>query len=175
MSDEHPTMSADDAWSVLASSLEPLPPPSGARERLLGAVARAAPYRTLLPGLAAVFDLTERGVHQLLARMHDPMEWKPGAGGMVAFLDFEGGARLGPAHCGVARMRRGARVPLHRHLAREITFVLQGGLADGDGLAYRPGQVLDAPAGSSHSLRVTGEHDALVAVLLAEIEIDGAP
>jgi quercetin dioxygenase-like cupin family protein len=173
MSDEHPTMSANDAFSVLASSLAPLPPPAGARDRLLAAIDRAAPYRTLLPGLAAVFDLTGRGVHDLLARMQDPHAWKPGAGGVIAFLDFQGGPRLGPAHCGVARMRSGARVPRHRHKAREITFVLRGELADGDGNTFGAGQALDAAAGSSHSLRVTGEPDALLAILLAEIEIDG--
>lgn len=175
MNDEPRIMSANDAWSVLASSLEPLPPPPGARDRLLEAIDRAAPYRTLLPGVAAVFDLTERGVHELLARMHDPRAWTQGVGGMTAFLDFQAGPRLAPAHCGLARMRNGARVPQHRHRAREITFVLRGAMTDEDGHTYRAGQVLDAPAGSAHSLRVIGEPDALLAVLLAEVEIDGPP
>jgi quercetin dioxygenase-like cupin family protein len=175
MSDEHRIMNANDAWSVLASSLEPLPPPAGARDRLLDAIARAAPYRTLLPGFAAVFDLTESRVHELLARMEDPRAWTPGVGGVTAFLDFQAGPRLAPAHCGIARMKNGALVPRHRHRAREITFVLRGGLVDTDGNTYRAGQVLEAPTGSAHSLRVIGEPDALLAVLLAEVEIDGPP
>ena len=173
MSDEHLTLSADEAWSVLASSLEPLPPPADARDRLLAAIARAAPYRAFLPAFAAAFDLTERGVHELLSRMHDPRAWASGVGGAIAFLDFEGGPRLGEAHCGVVRMRHGASVPRHRHKSREITFVLRGGLADGDGNTYRAGRIIDAPTGSVHSLRVIGEPDALMAILLAEVEIDG--
>jgi hypothetical protein len=172
---ERRTLSAHDAWSALASSLEPLPPPAGARDRLLEAIARATPYRAFLPGFAAAFDLTERAVHDLLARMDDPRTWMPGAGGVIAFLDFQPGPRLAPAHCGIARMKDGAIVPRHRHRAREINFVLRGGLADDDGNTYRAGQILEAPAGSAHALRVLGEPDALLAVLLAEIEIDGPP
>lgn len=172
MSDEHPAMSMNDAWSVLASGLEPMPPPAGARDRLLEAIARAAPYRAMLPNFAAVFDLTERGVHELLARMDDPAAWTPGVGGVTAYLDFEAGPRLATAHCGVARMKNGALVPRHRHRAREITFILRGGVVDGEGNRYRAGQIIDAPTGSAHSLRVVGEPEALLAVLLAEVEID---
>jgi hypothetical protein len=172
MSDERPDMSADDAWTVLASSLEPLPPPVGARDRLLAAVAAAAPYRALLPSLAATFDLTDRALHALLARMHDPDAWMPGVSGVIAFLDFQGGPRLGPAHCGIARMKSGSRIPRHRHRAREINFVLRGGLVDDAGTSYLPGQVLDAPAGSTHALRVIGEPEALLATLLTEVEFD---
>jgi putative transcriptional regulator len=175
MSDERLAMSADDAWTLLASSLEPLAPPAGARDRLLTAVAAAQPYRTVLPGLAAVFDLTARALHELVARMHDPGAWMPGVGGVIAFLDFQGGPRLGPAHCGVARMKHGARVPRHRHISREINLVLRGGLVDDAGTTYLAGQVLDAPAGSTHALRVIGEPEALLATLLAEIEIDASP
>jgi quercetin dioxygenase-like cupin family protein len=175
MSDDRRILSENDAWSILASSLQPLPPPAGAREGLLEAIAAAAPYRALLPGFAATFDLTGREMHGVLARMSDPRAWTTGLGPVAAFLDFHPGPRLAPAHCGVARMMSGARVPQHRHRAREITFVLRGGLADGDGNTYRPGQVVDAPAGSAHSLRVIGDPDAVLAVLLAEVEFDGPP
>jgi hypothetical protein len=173
MSDERRTMSADDAWSVLASSLEPLPPPAGARDRLVHAIARAAPYRTSLPAFAAAFDLTERAVHDLLARMDDRRAWMLGGGAVIAFLDFQGGPQLGPSHCGIARMKDGALVPRHRHKTRELTFILRGGVTDGDGKTYRSGEVVDAAPGSTHALRVSGEPDALLAILLAEIEIDG--
>jgi putative transcriptional regulator len=175
MSQERLAMSADDAWTVLAASLEPLAPPPGARDRLLAAVAAVQPYRAVLPGLAAVFDLTSRALHELVARMNDPDAWMPGVGGVIAFLDFQGGPRLGPAHCGVARMKNGSHVPRHLHVGREINFVLQGGLIDDAGTTYLPGQVLDAPAGSTHALRIIGEPEALLATLLAEVEFDGSP
>jgi quercetin dioxygenase-like cupin family protein len=72
-------------------------------------------------------------------------------------------------------MRSGARVPHHRHKGRELTFVLRGGLVVDGGARIAAGQVLDVPAGSEHSLRVEGEPDALVAVMLSEIEIVRAP
>jgi quercetin dioxygenase-like cupin family protein len=175
MSDDRRILNGEDAWSVLASSLELLPPPAGGRERLLDAIAAAAPYRSLLPAFAALFDLTGRAMHELLARMNDPRAWTPGIGHVVAFLDFEPGPRLAPAHCGVARMKNGALVPRHRHRGREITFVLRGVMVDGDGSTYRAGQAIDAPTGSEHSLRAIGEEDALVAILLADVEFDSSP
>jgi quercetin dioxygenase-like cupin family protein len=175
MSDERPDMSAEDAWVLLASSLEPVAPPPGARDRLLEAVAATAPYRAQLPGLAATFDLTPRALHELVGRMVDPGAWSPGVKGIIAFLDFHGGPRLGPAHCGIARMKDGARLPMHRHKAREVNFVLRGGLLDDAGATYLPGQVLDCPAGSAHALTVIGEPEALLAVLLSEIEIEPPP
>jgi hypothetical protein len=175
MSDERPILTAEDAWTVLASSLEPMLPPPGARDRLLAAVAAAAPYRALLPRLGATFDLTDRALHELVARMRDPRAWTPGPlDGVIAFLDFQGGPRLGPAHCGIARMKGGFRIPRHRHKAREINFVLQGGLVDDAGTTYLAGQVMDSAAGSTHALRVIGEPEALLAVLLAEFEIDSS-
>jgi quercetin dioxygenase-like cupin family protein len=175
MSDERPIMSADDAWTLLASSLEPLAPPTGARERLLAAVAGATPYRAFLPGLAATFDLTARALDELLARMRDPAAWSPGAQGVIAFLDFQGGPRLGPAHCGIARMKSGTVIPRHEHKGREINFVLRGGLVDDTGTTHLAGQVIDAAAGSTHALRVIGEPEALLATLLTEVEFDGSP
>jgi quercetin dioxygenase-like cupin family protein len=175
MRDERPDTNAEDAWILLASSLEPVAPPPGARDRLLAAAAATAPWRGLLPGLAATFDLSSRALHDLVGRMVDPAAWSPGVQGMIAFLDFRGGPRLGPAHCGIARMKNGARLPMHRHKAREVNYVLRGGLVDDAGGTYLPGQVLDAPAGSAHALTVTGDPEALLAVLLSEIEIDAQP
>jgi quercetin dioxygenase-like cupin family protein len=175
MSREPPAMSTGEAWLVLASSLEPLAPPSGGRDRLLAAVAAAEPYRALLPGLAAAFDLSARALHDLLGRMNDPGAWMPGVGGVVAFLDFQSGPRLGSSHCGVARMKDGFSVPRHRHVTRELNFVLEGGLVDDAGATYSPGQLLDAPAGSSHALRIIGEPEAVLVSLLSSSEFDGPP
>jgi hypothetical protein len=168
-------MSTGDAWLVLASSLEPLAPPSGGRDRLLAAVAAAEPYRALLPGLAAVFDLSAKALHELMGRMNDPGAWMPGVGGVVAFLDFQSGPRLGSSHCGVARMKGGFSVPRHRHVTHEINFVLEGGLVDDAGTTYSPGQILDAPAGSSHAFRIIGEPEAVLVTLLSSSEFDGPP
>jgi mannose-6-phosphate isomerase-like protein (cupin superfamily) len=172
------SLESDEAWVALSLALPPSPPPSDLRGRVMAAAERAAPYRPFLPPLAACFDLSERAVHDLLARMDDPKAWTPGVGATLAFLHFEGGPRLAESgampHCGVARMRSGARVPRHAHKAREVTFVLRGAVTEGEGRRFEAGQVLDMPPGSTHSLRITGEPDALLVVLLSEIEIVAA-
>ncbi len=168
-----------EAWTALALALPPSPPPGDLRARVLAAAERAAPYRSFLPRLAECFDLSEPAVHALLARMDDAKAWTQGIGATLAFLHFEAGPALtasGAApHCGVARMRSGARVPRHAHKAREITFVLRGVVTDDGGATFAAGQVLDMAPGSSHSLRVSGEPDALLAVLLSELEIVATP
>jgi mannose-6-phosphate isomerase-like protein (cupin superfamily) len=168
-----------EAWLALSLALPERSPPAALLDRLLAAADRAAPYRPYLAHLAASFDLDERAVHELLLRMDDPKCWTPGIGATLAFMHFDAGPRLGTAggaaHCGLARMRSGARVPHHRHKGRELTFVLRGGLVVDGGARIAAGQVLDVPAGSEHSLRVEGEPDALVAVMLSEIEIVRAP
>jgi hypothetical protein len=168
-----------EAWTALALALPPSPPPGDLRARILASAERAVPYRAFLPHLAACFDLSEPAVHALLARMDDPKAWTQGIGATLAFLHFEAGPALTASgvapHCGVARMRSGARVPRHAHKAREITFVLRGVVTDDGGATFGAGQLLDMAPGSSHSLRVSGEPDALLAVLLSEVEIAPTP
>ncbi len=166
-----------EAWTALALALAPSPLPTELRARVMAAAERASPYRSFLPRLAACFDLSEPAVHDLLARMDDPKAWTAGVGATLAFLHFEAGPGLDGAGAAAHTLRgshacgAGTRVPRHEHKGREITFVLRGAVTDGDGARFEAGQVLDMPAGSSHSLRVTGEPDALVASLLTEIEI----
>jgi hypothetical protein len=179
MIDDSLALEPAQAWTALALALAPSPPPSELRARVMAAAARATPYRSFLPRFAACFDLSERAAHDLLARMDDPKAWTPGVGATVAFLHFEAGPGFatsgGTPHCGLARMRNGARVPSHAHKGREITFVLRGAVFDGEGARFEAGGVLDMPPGSSHSLRVTGEPDALLAICLSEIEIVPRP
>jgi hypothetical protein len=172
-------LKAADAWAALALGLAPSPPPDALRARIFASVDRAAPYRPFLPGLARCFDLADAALHELLARMDDPGAWMPGVGDTLAFLDFQPGpalARSGMAgHCGITRVRGGARVPLHRHAGREVTFVLRGAIVDDEGRRCEPGEVLEMAPGSVHALRITGDPHALLAVLTSEIEIVTPP
>jgi quercetin dioxygenase-like cupin family protein len=54
---------------------------------------------------------------------------------------------------------------------REVTLVLEGGVVDGDGTRYGPGQALEMPPGSAHTLRVVGNPEALLAVVQADIDV----
>jgi quercetin dioxygenase-like cupin family protein len=181
-----PPLTDPEAWLALSLALPEWSPPAALLDRLLSAADRAAPYRPYLAHLAESFDLDERAVHELLRRVDDPKCWTPGIGATIGFMHFDAGPRIRPspgglgtagaaAHCGLARMRSGARVPHHRHKGRELTFVLRGALVVDEGPRIAAGQVLDVAAGSEHSLRVEGEPDALVAVMLSEIEIVRSP
>jgi hypothetical protein len=181
MNRSRPPLHPAEAWTALALGVEPSRPAPGLRDRILAAAGRAAPYRAQLPDFARCFDLPEAAVHRLLERMADPAAWSPGFGATLAYLHFEAGPGLAspgaasPPHCGVTRMRHGARIPLHVHKARERTFVLSGELVDGEGRRFGPGEVLEAEPGSRHSLTVHGAPEALMAVLLADIEIVQPP
>jgi quercetin dioxygenase-like cupin family protein len=159
------------AWVLLSLALEPLAPASHLRERLVASVARCDRYRPFFRDLAACFDMTERGVRELFARVDRPDAWAPGVGRTVGFMHFQPGPRLASSHCGLVRMGDGARVPRHRHREREVTFVLEGTVVDGDGTRYGPGQILDMAPGSTHALTVRGEPEALLAVLQSEIDV----
>jgi putative transcriptional regulator len=172
---DRPPLDARDAWGALVLGVAPRQPPDALRARIFAAADRAAPYRRFLAPFARCFDLSDGPLHALLARMDDPAAWTAGLREVVAFLHFDAGPGLrteaGTPHCGIARMRTGARIPAHRHTAREITFVLRGTLSDDRGRIFEPGDVLDMPPGSSHALAIAGEEDALVAVLLSGIEV----
>jgi anti-sigma factor ChrR (cupin superfamily) len=70
-------------------------------------------------------------------------------------------------------MHRGAQVSHHRHVDREVTYVLEGALRDGEGVRFGPGHAIDMPPGSEHSLHVDGEEQALVALLHGAVEMLG--
>jgi quercetin dioxygenase-like cupin family protein len=166
-----------EAWTALALGVDPVTPAPHLRERLLAAADRALPFRPHLPAFAACFDLGEPEVHELLARMDDPAQWTPGLGATRAFLHFDGGPRIrrepgaGAAHCGVTRMKHGARIPLHTHKGREVTFVLRGEIIDESGARFGPGSAIDMAPGSAHAIIVQGTPEALLAVRFSEIEI----
>ena len=84
-----------------------------------------------------------------------------------------GGSGHEPLHGGFVRLLGGTGFPMHRHRDRELTFVLSGRLYDDAGRHYAPGSVIEMAPGSAHSLRVTDEAPALLAVLSGAIEMLG--
>lgn len=165
---EHP-----EAWELFASSLEPVEPPSALRSRLLSEVAGWARYLPFAAELARHFDLTRERVRQLLAMIDEPGLWTPGIEPVQGFMHFAPGPALAPLHGGFVRMLSGMRFPPHRHGDRELTFVLDGELCDGNGVLYRPGDALDMSPGSVHSLAVASPAPALIALLNGHIEMLG--
>lgn len=100
-------------------------------------------------------------------------QWTPGLSPVLGFFHFRPGPRLAPLRGGFVRMQEGAAFPLHRHRDRELTLVLEGQMVDGDGVRYEPGDALDMPQGSTHTLRVAEGGPVMLALLHGAIEMLG--
>jgi hypothetical protein len=158
---------------LLSGALEPLPPPTGARARLMAALEGSARYLPFCTELARHFALPESRMRELLACIDAPSTWKHGASPLEGHYNFRPGAELAPLHGGFVRLLAGAGFPLHRHRDRELTFVLSGEMEDENGTRFQPGSAIEMPAGSVHALGVSGETPALLAVLSGGIELLG--
>ena len=132
-----------------------------------------ARYWPFCAELAVHFDLPEPRVAELLERISESAGWMPGIDPILGYLHFRPGPRLSGAHCGFVRMKRGMRIPVHRHRGRELTYVLEGALEDDAGRVFGPGEIIDMPAGSCHALVIRPEADAVVANLQSGIEMLG--
>ncbi|MBM4361628.1 MAG: cupin domain-containing protein [Deltaproteobacteria bacterium] len=163
----------EEALSLLALSLPAVPPSAAARARMLAALEGESRYVPFATTLARLFDLPEVGVRALLARAADPAEWREGFLPVERFLHFDAGPAMVGLRAGLVQMLAGTEIPAHRHREREITLVLEGALTDGDGRAVGPGEWLDMPAGSVHSLRIDGDRRSVLAVLRGGIELLG--
>ncbi len=162
-----------EAWSLLSVALDPVAPPAHGRARLLAEISGPARHLPFRRGLQAYFDVSEAAADALLARIGEASAWTAGVAPILGFLHFQPGPRLGRAHCGIVRMKRGMQIPAHRHMDSELTYVLEGVLLDDEGHRYGPGAAIEMPAGSVHALYVSPEHDALVATAQGRIHLLG--
>jgi hypothetical protein len=160
------------AFLLLASATEPVSPTALGRQRLMASV-EAERYLPFCAELARWFDLAVADMRTLLARVQEPDAWLRGIPPVLGKLDFRPGPALAPLRGGFVRMQGGFDVPRHRHTDREVTFVLAGTLKDGNGRAYGPGDAIDMPQGSIHTLGVPRGEEALVAILHGRIEMLG--
>jgi hypothetical protein len=167
MSDE---MDDASAFLALAVAVPPVSAGSDARARFIAAL-EADRYLPFLGELSVKFDLAEDAMRALLLRIDEPGAWVRGAPPIQGHMNFRPGPRHAPLRGGFARLEGGLRLPQHRHTDRELTMVLEGELVDGEGRSYGPGSSIDMPPGSSHSLAVPEDKDAVVALLHGRIEM----
>jgi hypothetical protein len=132
-----------------------------------------ARYHPFCAELSRHFALTEDEMRELLGRIDGASTWRRGAAPLEGYYNFRPGPSLLPLHGGFVRLLGGAGFPMHRHRDRELTFVLSGRLHDDAGRHYEPGSVIDMAPGSAHSLSVTDEAPAVLAVLSGAIEMLG--
>jgi hypothetical protein len=158
--------------ALWAAALTPRPVAADARARLMAAL-DGEPHLPFCSELAQAFALPIAEMRALLARIVDSKVWSRGIRPFDAFFDFHPGASLAPLRGGFVRLSGGARLPLHRHTERELTYVLAGEMVDGDLQRFGPGSAIDMPVGSVHSIGVPEGKSALVALLHGRIEMVG--
>jgi quercetin dioxygenase-like cupin family protein len=158
---------------LLASSLDPITPPPEARSRLFEAVEGAGRFLPFYADLSHYFDLTRDRVKEILSQLDDPASWTRGIEPIQGYLHFRPGPRLVALRGGLIRMNPGAHFARHRHVDREVTYVLEGALRDDSGVRFGPGEAIAMGAGTEHSLQVDGDTPALIALLNGAVDMLG--
>lgn len=166
-------MTRDDlseGLDLLIAELTPVQPAPDTRRRLLGAVSGPLRFMPFAQELAGHFDLPLEHMQALLRDIDRAEEWQPGVLPAIAYRHFTAGPRTTGMHAGFVRLVPGSSTPEHRHLTRELTYVLRGKVIDSDGRSYGPGEAVAKEPGSAHSLSV-GPDETWVATLIGQIEL----
>ena len=162
-----PEEQAPDAASVdraLSLLLDPEPPRSEARQRLLDTVSHApARYAPFFGRLAELFDLPESEVEAQLAPLDAPRAWQATGLWGIKNHRVRGGARVRDAETLIVRFEPGTRFPHHRHTGLERVLVLEGGYTNDDGIEYRAGDLHEMQAGTAHAFAVAKDEACVFA------------
>lgn len=143
-------MVTDDTLSVLVEALEEQEPDPSVRERLLSALRGRERWTPSASEVARVFSLSEEDARNALRGIEERTDWIPGPWPGSELLRV---AELSRVAAIIARLPAGTRIKAHRHTMRELTYLLDGELRDGDQV-YRSGELMDKPAGSEHALEI---------------------
>lgn len=150
------------AWAEANIAAEP-PPPS-ARARLMDALDDGVGrFQPLLAALGRLTDLGAVALSAVLGRIDDAASWIDGSPG-VSYFHFTPGPGAPTPAAGIVRVRPGATFPRHRHLAPEVSFVLDGVLIE-SGRRHGPGSVVESASGSEHEYTAGPGRDLLVVSL----------
>jgi putative transcriptional regulator len=158
-----------DALDLLAGDLTPVEPSPDTRQRLLEAVQGPLRFLPFAHDLAEHFDLPLPRMQALLRDIDRTEAWQPGIMPAIAYRHFEAGPRAAGLHAGFVRLARGGRTPEHRHVTRELTYVLRGRVIDSDGRSYGPGEACAKEPGSVHALTAGTEEECWAVTLLGQV------
>jgi putative transcriptional regulator len=166
------------ATVALARALAPIPSAapvvtgeaggeSGAtlRARLVASLGRPGKYGIFVDRLARLFDVSIDKAREIVARVEDPSQLKPGPAEGIMWFGVKPGPKYGDALAMVGRLKPGTRFPHHAHVGEETTLVLDGGFRDASGEEVWRGDEMIMPAGSDHDFVVLDGIDCIAAVL----------
>ncbi|MFO0724230.1 MAG: cupin domain-containing protein [Myxococcota bacterium] len=164
----------EETLGKIGQSLPPRTPSPGAKERLLKAVAGPERFAPFLSKLSGLLDLGVDRVRAILAEAEDRTRWVAGPIPGLQLFHFQAGpAVVGDA--GLVRLPAGFTFPEHRHLGREISFLLEGSYTEtGTGVIVRAGDVAIKEPGSAHGFTVGPDIPIVYALLISDgVEIGG--
>ena len=128
------------------------------RERLFDALTGSERYTIFAGDVARAYGVELEHARAALRAIHDESAWCDGAIPGSQMLVNPELAQRGTV---IAKLPAGLLIPMHAHAERELTFVLDGELLDDGVRRVGPGELLDMPVGTSHAIRVAGEHACL--------------
>jgi putative transcriptional regulator len=155
------------AW--VEATIETVPPPETLRRRLLDSVAGPGRFGSLALALGRLADLGADAIATLLSKVDDTAAWTDAPFPGVRYFHFSPGAAAAVVEAGFVRLHPGARFPRHRHVGRELTFVLDG-LLDDRGHFYGPGSVVESAAGTEHDYAAGPGRDLVIVSLHGGVE-----
>jgi quercetin dioxygenase-like cupin family protein len=144
-------------------------PPPALRGRVLESVAGPGRFAPLAAALGRVTDLGAEAIAALLAKIDDAAAWSDAPFAGVRYFHFTPGAGAPVVEAGFVRLTPGARFPHHKHLGREVTFVVDGLLED-RGQVYGPGSVVESAAGTEHDYTAGPGRDLVIVSLHGGVE-----
>jgi hypothetical protein len=153
---------------TLPLALAPVRPSAMVREGLLAALDPNPRLSRWTERLASFFEVAHERAAMLLARIEVAAAWAAGPLEGVGLMHTEGGPALAGADVGLVRFPAGMAWPLHRHIGAERMLLLEGGLVEADGRAWRAGEIIDMPAGSEHSFIIDADGPCVAAVIVWE-------
>jgi len=122
------------------------------RRAVRGLLSRPRRLEGYTDSLARFFDFGEAEARALLARIDVPEEWMEGPDTGISILPVQAGPRMQNALASLVRLPPAVTLSEHEHVGRELLFVLEGGFADSEGHVVWPGETLEMPVGSRHSM-----------------------
>jgi hypothetical protein len=152
------------ALTTVVDELPPMEPSPQVRRRVMDAAGSVERFGPFVAQLSQIVQLSREKMREVLALIDQASFWVQGLPG-VELAHFDAAPALAGADAGFIRMEAGASFPRHRHLVgREITFVLQGSLLDGD-RAYGPGEIVEHASDTVHAIAAGHDQPLLIMVV----------
>lgn len=147
----------------LAVALTPVAPSPSVKTRLLASV-KAERFVPFVAELAKFCDLAVDKMRDVLRLVDDAKAWGDEMLPGLHIIHFDHGPACFGVDTGLIRLGPDAAFPRHKHLGREVNYVIQGALIDEDGAVYGPGTYLERAEGDSHTIR--GGADGLTMIVI---------